>query len=385
MPGPSSEACGLDDGTLSAAPDGSAWSGYSRSAAACSPPYGPITRYTDRGTAVQSVWQLNSPARIDALSSSVAYALTDNGALVRSTDAGRQWTQLLPMALPTGGFAPVSSQVAFGAGDSADAGAVLATDNGGATWRVVAALPGIISQLDFITARHGLAVTWALSSGRHPKPSVLWQTADAGRHWRKLAEVPVVPQDSGDTGVYGMWLSHDGHGLIVDATGNLPWLGQASGATRLFASTTADGGRTWTPMRRLPSDAHHYFGAVSFIWTGTAWAGWLVHQDTRGDQIGTLTVGSGAPLHPLKSPFVTSLQLTGSQTGVAWGEQTQKDSRNVFQLWETTDGGLHWQEFVNTLNVSTVAFTSPSDGWLLDTRGVIWHTANTGRTWTPAG
>ena len=232
-----SGGCGSNSMILSVAPDRSAWAATGRNGGACSTPFGLMFRYSGAAWQQLKPWQLTGIGALAAVSRDVAYALSDQGALARTDDGGRQWTQLLPAAAPTGQLDAVSATTAFGGQDATDAGAVLRSGNGGRSWDVIAQLPGVITQLDFPSASDGVAVTFQ-SAGVWQ----LWLSRDGGVTWVRAGRLPATT----DASIFGPWVSADGHGLLLTVTGNIPWEPDSGGTGPVREWTTSHWGASWT-------------------------------------------------------------------------------------------------------------------------------------------
>jgi len=135
--------------------------------------------------------------------------------LSRTVDGGALWTQLLPAPAPAGQVDAVTATTALAAQDPADAGAILRSETGGRDWSQIAHLPGVVTQLDFWSARDGIAATYqpGISS-----PWQLWASFDGGSAWE-----PYGPLPGGNTDIDGPWMSANGHGLLLTVTGGTPW------------------------------------------------------------------------------------------------------------------------------------------------------------------
>jgi photosystem II stability/assembly factor-like uncharacterized protein len=386
--------CGPDGIVFSAAADGTVWAASGQPGATCAPPFGMLYRHGPSGWRQLRPWQLAGVSSLIAVSRNVAYAISAQNAVVRTDDGGRRWTQLLPALAPTGQLEAVSASTALGAQDATDAGAVLRTTDGGRTWRQIADLPGVITQLDSPTARAGIAVTLQTNAIGRPLWR-LWQTRDGGLSWRSRG--PLLSQlSSWNSGVYGPWISADGHGVLLTVTGSLAWTEPASGGSapaRIW--TTDDWGARWSRGRLLPlgSGIRSYIGSVSILVTRPGrWTGWMIGFTGRTDRIEQIA-NTGSTLRPLPgSPAVQRMQLVTIGTGYAWGFQAQTSHKTlIVSLYSTHDGGLGWQHtqiatpappLSSNPNPITlfVDFTNANDGWLL-IGSTGWHTTDAGRTW----
>lgn len=395
---PGTSGCGWGSLTYSAAPDGTVLAAAGVNGAACAPPFGSLFRHGPAGWQRLPSWPLTAATALSAASQDAAFAITQ-GAVVRTSDGGRHWTRLLPAPAPSGQVAAVNATTALGdqdAAGAADAGAVLRTSDGGRSWQQVADLPGIVTRLDFPSAARGIAVTYQAG----PEPVwELWTTRDLGSRWSLAGRLPA---SGGNGGIFGPWMSADGHGLLLAVTGTEPWQEQNSGASgpaRIW--TTSDWGTTWTQGGPLPLDGDMLQGPASFAYApGTAgglapglaggqagWTGWLAVA-TAGAQIETVAT-RGTALVPLRVPAGNGIQLTGPRTGFTWG-LSGPGPGGTLTLYRTTDGGRSWHRAQLRLELPAgppatiqLAFTDAAHGWLV-AAGATWHTVDGGRTWTPA-
>jgi photosystem II stability/assembly factor-like uncharacterized protein len=371
-----SGGCGSDRMILSVAPDRSAWAVTGRNGGACSTPFGLMFRYSGAGWQQLQPWQLTGIGALAAVSDDVAYALSDQGVLARTDDGGQRWTQLLPVAAPTGQLDAVSATTAFGAQDAVDAGAVLRSGNGGQSWDVIAQLPGVITQLDFPSAGDGVAVTF-----QGPGTWQLWLSRDSGVTWVRPGRRPPAT----GAGIFGPWISADGHGLLLTVTGNIPWERDSGGTAPVREWTTSDWGASWTRGGPLPTG--DVAGPASFAWqVPGGWTGWLVVFTASGRQ--QIATASGRFL--AFSPPAENVQLIGSGTGFAWAPESGQAAVSAMELYRTTDNGRTWQHYQFRLpsaeGASTpalLAFSDPSHGWLVEGSATL-HTSDAGRTWQNA-
>jgi photosystem II stability/assembly factor-like uncharacterized protein len=368
--------CASDSMILSVAPDRSAWAATGRNGGACSTPFGLMFRNSGAGWRQLQPWQLAGIGVLAAVSHDVAYALSDQAVLARTDDGGQQWTQLLPAAVPAGQLAAVSSTTAFGAQDAVDAGAVLRSGNGGRSWDVIAQLPGVITQLDFPSADDGVAVTFQ-SAGTWR----LWLSRDGGVTWVRAGRLP----PASGAGIFGPWISADGHGLLLTVTGNIAWERDSGGTAPVREWTTSNWGASWTRGGLLSAGA--VAGPASFArQMPGGWTGWLVVFTASGRQ--QILTASGRFL--AISPPAGNVQFIGSGTGFAWAPQSGQAAVSVMELYRTTDNGRTWQHYQVRLpsaeGASTPAllvFSNASHGWLVEGSATL-HTSDGGRTWQSA-
>jgi photosystem II stability/assembly factor-like uncharacterized protein len=373
--------CGYGEVLASVAPDGSEWATTGQPSANCSPPYGLLFRRGPVGWQLLSPTQLTGIVALDAVSTNVAYAITDSAALARTVDGGHTWTQLLPAPSPTGQIDALSATTALGAQDTVNAGAILRSGDGGRRWQQIAELPGVITQLDFPSPSDGIAVTY--QPGRWGSGySELWRSPDGGLTWTPAGR---LPGNAGveNTGSYGPWISADGHGVLLTAGQMIPWQLASGGGAPAQLWSTSDWGAHWTKGSLLPSyvDGALSITSASFT-TASTGPGWLVSQSqilTTADRTLTLVPNS---------PQVSNAQLLRPGAGIAWGISGGQNGKTYFlSIYRTADNGVRWQRSEMTITLPPLNqqpllnFSDLNHGWLVIGNST-WLTANGGRTWT---
>jgi len=198
------------------------------------------------------------------------YVVLRNLGLARSDDGGRHWQQLYP-ARPGPPAGPVSfSSIRNGIGARSegldpDGGVIVATSDGGRTWRLRSRIPGFhVRQLERVSATS----VWAVASRPLPHggyaPARVLRSGDDGRHWRQVIAVPALGfgtlsrVDARVAFVYGE------QGTLRTVDGGASWRRRSEepiyaaafldrdrgygmkGDDRLLA--TSDGGKAWQPV-----------------------------------------------------------------------------------------------------------------------------------------
>ena len=170
---------------LAVSPGGVAYAATGANLAACAPPAGTLARWDGGRWQTVHTWSFAAVTAVSWPSAGAGYVLA-GGALARSVDDGRTWSQAWPKVAPLGPLAPLSAEVAVGAGDSIDPGVVLRTTDRGATWRPIAELRGYVTAIDFPTTRDGFVVlldpvrnTWDLVA-----------SVNGGLSWSLRASLP---------------------------------------------------------------------------------------------------------------------------------------------------------------------------------------------------
>ena len=377
------DECANDSIVFSPVPGGGAWAATGRNGAACAPPYGLLYRFPGPVTPWQELppWQLAQVSALAAVSGRAAYAIGD-GVVSVTFDAGALWTQVLPAPAPTGPLEAVTSTTALAAQDTANAGAILRSDDGGRSWNQIAQLPGVVTQLDFWSASDGVAATY--QPGVSP-PWQLFATSDGGSIWAPYGHLP-----GGNTAIDGPWMAADGHGLLLTVTGGTPWAPGNGGNPPVRIWTTSNGGLDWTQGALLPLGRDTLQGGVSFApYAGSArWSGWLVIATASLAQRVAVTNGGPLQLLPSATP-AAYVQLIGPGTGFAWDlNYPSSPTLVVLSLARTTDGGRSWRRSsirieipVNSPATPLLGFSDANRGWLV-IGSATWRTADGGRTWT---
>jgi len=384
--GPPDE-CGFDSIELSVAPGGGAWAATGRNGGACSPPLGLLYRYPGSAESWQPLpsWQLTQVSALAAVTERQAYAISIEDTVSVTFDGGARWIQLLPALAPSGQVDAVTTTTALAAQDPSDAGAILRSDDGGRTWRRVAELPGVVTQLHFWSPSDGVAATYQPGAA---SPWELFESSDGGANW-----TPIGPLPGGGMAIDGPWMSASGHGLLLTVTGGTPWEPGNGGIAPVRIWTTSDYGRTWHRGALLPLGTDTVAGPGSFVYgagpSGAAtWTGWVVIATATGAQrVAAVTIGG--PLRLLSSSLPAGeVQLLGGGVGVVWGLQSLGNATaTVLSLYRTTDNGRSWQHVSVRLKTPAnasmvlVGFSDADHGWLVlgDT---TWRTADGGRAWT---
>lgn len=322
-------------------------------------------------------WAAFEPTAQAWPTTSVGFLLGPTG-LTRSTDAGRNWTQVLPAPTPAGPLEATGALTAYAAQDTTDQGALLQTRDAGQHWQVLAHLPGMLTTVSFPSPRTGFeaGAVWVPRVG--PRWNLYATTGSSGR-WRTLARLPLR---SGQQ-VAGLWMNGSRDGLMLSSSGFIwPQMQEGVGPVTLWQTT--DGGKTWTVLRHLPVTRTQVFVGASFTRAGPRrWDGWLL---TGPAQL-QATTNTGTTWQLVSgAPTLNGIDRVTPDFGVAWNGP----HNGRIELWQTTDAGRRWQPVPLPRNLLQghisnqrpvyESFASPTTGWLL-ADGSTWHTANGGRSW----
>lgn len=263
-------------------------------------------------------------------------------------------------------------------------GLIERTTDAGQTWQEQYRGKILVEQIQFVDERTGWAIGRQNGDCSHTLcPAVLLRTGDAGAHWNPVFSTALDLPSIAFTSPTEGWVLGRACTFAVTATECVP---------RLLI--THDGGRTW---RGQPAPV---IGSVSHP---TARDGWIAASfSVPGTPQLVVTHDGGQTWQTLAQPegdvksifFRTLLEgwlLAGTQPGA--GSQPKA-------VYHTTDGGRTWvrlaasREWDQTVGqdggitdsgyLGPMVFTTPRDGWIASARGGLLHSADGGKTWTPA-
>ncbi|MFN2599471.1 MAG: WD40/YVTN/BNR-like repeat-containing protein [Pyrinomonadaceae bacterium] len=237
-------------------------------------------------------------------------------------------------------------------------GTVIATDDGGRTWRALARpTEDALRDVFFSDQKTGWLVCerslYALSRMEEAR-SYLLKTTDGGASW---ARVEVTGADA------GVVLTR-----VVFADAQRGWALGEMGA--LYA--TRDGGATWA-RQRVPTQ--HLLLGASFLDPSQGWlvgAGATVLETSDG---GAEWRGVGEVAGALDAARLNAVSFVDARRGWAVG------SGGV--VVSTANGGRTWarQQSGTDADLSDVKFFDAREGWAVGARGTILRTEDGGATW----
>lgn len=242
-------------------------------------------------------------------------------------------------------------------------GALLATEDGGATWQVKRRpTDDNLRDLHFADADNGWIVcernVYAIQATGEAQ-SYLMKTADGGRTWARV-ELPWKGQ--------GATLLR-----VIFAGRERGWVFGETGV--VFA--TADGGRTWQ-RQRVPVERLLLGG--TFLDERTGWlvgaGATLLHTQDGGE-----TWGAGALLTKTTEGATARLYAASfidARRGWAVGARGA--------VYATTNGGRTWNALAEAADADLydVKFFDEREGWAAGASGTLLHTRDGGRTWRAA-
>jgi photosystem II stability/assembly factor-like uncharacterized protein len=282
---------------------------------------------------------LNAIAFPDAEHGWIAGA-ADGGFLLATHDGGRTWRRAYPSAAlrPALDIAFVSPTVGFGLGVVGDSRTVLRSADGGSTWQSIGRLPAdpILAEgeplLSFVDAQHG----WAAVTGG------LLTTRDGGHTWSRVPNAPaggVAFADAlhGCAGSFGTLAA-------VTTDGGATWVAAAA-PSGLVACAASLVDRRWATAAR-PFDPGNLLALGTIVGANDAWAIGALDADHLGL---AATTDSGATWTayrwPAPPPDGTGGFAADTLVRVTFVSQTTGWLLTLFgRLYATSDGGATWGE-----------------------------------------
>jgi photosystem II stability/assembly factor-like uncharacterized protein len=304
---------------------------------------GALRRSTDGGLKWKAVYDPGVSA-IQCSSADVCIGVDAGGNLLSTTD-GWETTTTLTVAsrrLTDVGFASPSRVVAVG-----DGGTTVVSDDGGSKFSAVGGeLGGTYTNL-----RGGGVPNMAFAVGTGGNVAA---TVDGGATWR-LVSVPT----SAD--IIAAAFSSQSDGYAVDRQGGL--------------FQTKNAGTSWqtldpgTSSKQLRDIATTSSNAVVLI------AGSTLMRQPAGGRFVAVPVSK-----QLKGKSFTKLDMANGSV-VAWGAKAIAASNGSGSGWKSVALPNPTKAKRNRLRLSAADFTSSTQGWVVDTSGRLFRTANAGKTW----
>ena len=254
---------------------------------------------------------------------------------------------------------------------SGPSSSILATKDGGDTWKTVFSHPGTyFRSLLFTDAMHGFAGN--IGAGLAPSitdATLLYQTSNGGGTWAPVTNI---------TGTAAQGLCNF---APVDAT-HLIGVGRANGPASMLRSS--DGGASW-----VATDLSQYFSMIIDAHFTSPTAGLVAGMDTAAAHCTILRTTDGATFAPVfTSKTVGSLcwklHFPSPQRGYA---AVQDTAGGPGTFAKTTDGGQTWQELplpgAKAYPAIGVGFITDDIGWMAaeDPKLPVYRTFDGGATW----
>jgi photosystem II stability/assembly factor-like uncharacterized protein len=259
--------------------------------------------------------------------------------------------------------------------DSGD-GIILATSDGGSTWKAQdssgAGTGALLSSVSFVDAAHGWAVgSRPLNDGTYSTVSVILATSDGGASW-------VVQNATSARDINQLNAVHfvdAAHGWAVGMREDSA--GHAAGGVIL---ATSDGGATWKTQEEGTTGKAGALYSVVFTDTLHGWAvgygGSGAVKNTGPVILATVdggatwkaqdasSAGSTGGLYSVSFPDT----LHGWATGYSWDASTQSSTLHILT---TSDGGADWREQDSRAaaggKLNSIYFVDAAHGWAVGT------------------
>lgn len=365
------------------------------------------------------------PNDLVATSETTAFVVTGNGTIQRTTDGASSWTQVASVGVPLRGIAQADSTTMYAVGNALT---VLKSVDGGATWTLkpVSGVPS--AELTSVRTDGPDSALMTAAGGAQ-----LVRTTDGGNTFSSvapssdptLAVAFVAPGKAIGVGAYGSAeTSADGGAnwkivgsrivgsfrVIHAVSGSVAYAGGDQG---VLARTT-DRGQTWANIS--PPTAATVVGIAAptpdtlFV---LASDGSLQRSDNGGASYRILNTGTAAPARAVVALDPSHVILLGPRgvrhssnggdefTLVAdrVGQTTTVSAAEVAgnavyayapgrrELILSRNGGATWKPLKtpDRRSIRDLAFGTATRGFLLDTRGELWQTANAGASWKEIG
>jgi photosystem II stability/assembly factor-like uncharacterized protein len=323
--------------------------------------------------------------QIIALSGEVAWAAAPGQPLLHTEDGGRTWQAVtLPGGLtPNGAIAFLTPTQGYVGAYGGEVGqgtyvapdqAVLATDDGGRSWRRIYRGTVPISAIQFFDAQRGLLGGGFGHWKMGPISRVLYATDDGGKTWHERSRAedfntasPIVGLHFADTD-HG-WIEQQLGPLLYTRDGGRAWGGASEGRFgrwpavlgeqlwlrwggegHVYVIHTADGGKTWSFLHQraaaVPSSIQFVTPETGFIGTEV---GWL--KTTDGGETWALSGDAGRAPFPVFATeqvmfrYANNRGLTGD-------------------LERSADGGRTWSAVLSGVDMPSLSFVTPTTGYL---------------------
>lgn len=322
---------------------------------------------------------------VDAVSLSQAWSVGELGLIAATSDGGAHWKlQESGTYLPLYGVDFIDSKTGFAVGGApagtSSSNVILKTTDGGGSWKpqTAPALPGILKTVRFIDSGHGWAAgaggaiaatadggaTWRLQNSGTPSdlisidfvnPSLGWaagasrllKTEDGGATWRTQATFP--------SPIQAIDFIDAAHGWAVGDAGAL--------------LSTADGGDSWAPA---PVNSTAALPTLYGIQMTSARKGWAVGDKGAllsfdGTAWTVRSSGTRIPLKGVASPDGDAVWGVGY-----YGIVIRNAAGSTLIQNQTTTSELYGPFFVDG-----------QTGWTIGSNARIFRTGDGGNQWTP--
>lgn len=300
--------------------------------------------------------------------------------LAHTNDNGVLWTITRPPATPTS-LDFVSPGVGYGMGLPNHPSAIATTHNGGQSWSIDYNAPESFAVYAF-SQSVGLGVVNTQRAGLATLQADVYQSSDAGHHWRLLSTVHA-------------------HVVMVAHVGKNTWVMEIqSAASHTHFELSTDDGRHWAPLTLTVARGD----PVSVVSRHRVWVFVKPRKDSSGTQ-GRLVLETMAGVTQkivLRLPTAGAIQdqvnaVDFRNTRDGWLSVTRIVRTVIHKpgikkpvhalsltklLYDTADGGQHWTvwQLPSSWNVTAVDLVTAHMGYLI-ANGTVVKTTDGGGFW----
>ena len=268
----------------------------------------------------------------DAPAFAAGWAVGANGVVLKSTDAGANWTATSPAGVTLNGASFVNDNEGWVVGAG---GLVMHTINGGTSWSQSSPTAVNLNDVMFVDANHGWAVG---NSGR------VLRTVNGGANWTASTPTPLALN------------------AVFFLDTNVGWAVGNGVALR-----TTNGGVNWTVS--APSAA--ILEDVFFVDASIGWAVGSAGTILKSTNGGASWTASKPTTQPLNAVTFVNDTVGWAVGGVGVGV-----------VLKTSNGGSNWSEQrPAATELTSVTFADGTTGWAVGLGGVVIKTADAGDTW----
>ena len=361
-------------------------------------------------------WASNeSVLSVTAADATQGWAVGAGGTILATIDGGRTWTQQqspTPTGLYTVGALDAQRAIAVGEGAGCDVclpsydGVVLVTEDGGITWRQ-AQLPGKYEPIS-LSVLAGGSNAWLSAEECIPvengpsgcgSQDVLLASSDSGKTWEEIStqQVSEMQFTSPSTG----W-ALDVRGLIRTKDGGKSWqrLQDFSSQGKYVSKLTLLSDRVLLLLEQDQTRPTQQIikstdGGTSWVPVGDESSGYLPFVLRFFDEKHAIRSGFSRPLEQTKDGGITWQAAAAPAFAFINRYNLEFDFVDPSNGWvagtkllRTSDAGSSW-ETVSDLQLNSIDFVSPTEGWAIKTVGdpvscqiIVLHTSDGGVSWS---
>lgn len=311
-------------------------------------------------------------------------------ALERSTDGGKDWTDVTPPGLDQQignrfisdfyGLDADHAWVVYGGVASSAAQIISSTSDGGRHWRVIGRRPSTYGcDLQFVTPTEGWCTVIGPAAGSESVE--LYRTLDGGKHWAVVSETSpstVTPAGSLPFGC-------DKDIQFVNPSTGWAVFACAAGVASLYETT--NGGKTWVSRAvAAPSGALEYgsgFVGIPVLDGADGAVGYTISGPSP-KSVAYVSSDAGASWHPVTPPGPPEPWLVDVINPLRWrlvhGDRIL-GTDDAGRSWYTITSDVSFKLYYSYLSPTppVVDFATRNVGWIVSSS--LWRTTDGGSTW----